>query len=194
MESEMFCQKQMRKIKASNDKYQAGIKEPNDDFTINFPGNKEYNSFCERQIMRLRNGRRNSKEKERDADFNLLSESSHDTDGWKFQIEKLKIENMNAHLEKVSREKSEHIAGKNKHSALVAEMKKREFVKRKLQILAESKTQQKYVEHVTEKTSAMLLADIVKSSVHPLATKEEVWKELLKPLNGPVVREIDDIK
>ncbi|XP_065059089.1 uncharacterized protein LOC135686718 isoform X4 [Rhopilema esculentum] len=151
MESEMFCQKQMRKIKASNDKYQAGIKEPND-------------------------------------------ESSHDTDGWKFQIEKLKIENMNAHLEKVSREKSEHIAGKNKHSALVAEMKKREFVKRKLQILAESKTQQKYVEHVTEKTSAMLLADIVKSSVHPLATKEEVWKELLKPLNGPVVREIDDIK
>eukprot|EP00795_Rhopilema_esculentum_P000288 gene288-9940_t len=43
MESEMFCQKQMRKIKASNDKYQAGIKEPND-------GSADLNDSKERKV------------------------------------------------------------------------------------------------------------------------------------------------
>eukprot|EP00794_Sanderia_malayensis_P007512 gene7512-8346_t len=81
------------------------------------------------------------------------------------KIEELKIKSLIAHLEKIN-------AGPRQHSVShcrncrerKVNVKTCDFIRRKLQIVQEEEVNRRYCEHMTEKTSALLIADIIKQS------------------------------
>jgi len=99
---------------------------------------------------------------------------------WKIQIERMKAENLTRHLEKIARNSETPEEPSEKHSWI----KTKEFIRRKIKIIEDKELSEKYVRHITEKTSAMMVADMIRSSINPLATPDEIWMEFLKPLHS----------
>lgn len=145
-------------------------------------GKKEMSDFCFKKIqllisMERPKGKRNLRE------VFLTSKKQHvhqSVVGRKAKIESLKIENFMNKMEKI-KQSDFHIPSLcSDCRTVMSNNAKREFLKRKLEIVKRQEFEDRLQTHLYQKDSVSLIAEITRSCTKPTASTREVWKKLLQ--------------
>lgn len=99
--------------------------------------------------------------------------------GKKAKIESLKIDNVMHKMQKIKESNFHDPVHCSECRTQMSDIAKREFLKKKMEIVKRQEFEERLHMHLYQKDSACLIAEIIHSSLKPTAPPQEVWKKLL---------------